>query len=124
MADIDKALASGGTTTGQTGPDQALTADMALQGIRMAKMLSVVTSAELMGVKMDEKTLKALCQLMPVTETVIRMQKPEAWAKLGELGSDPKALIAVLVLDTVVAGFNLWRMRPKKVEETEDGKRT
>lgn len=120
MADIDKALAGGGVAADAKGPDPALTADMALQGIRMAKMLAVVSAAEMMGVVFpDEKTVQRLCALQPVTETVIRMQKPEAWAKLGEMGSDPKALIGVLILDTVVSGIALWRMMPKREEVKE-----
>jgi hypothetical protein len=121
MSDIDKALAGGGVAADQKGPDPVLTADMALQGIRMAKMLAVVSAAEMMGVVFkSEQEVNRLCALQPVTETIIRMQKPEAWAKLGELGSDPKALIGVLIMDTVVAGVSLWRMMPRKVEEKKD----
>ncbi len=120
MADIDKALAGGGVAADSKGPDPVLTADMALQGIRMAKMVAVVSAAEMMGVKFpDEKTVMHLCALQPVTETVIRMQKPEAWAKLGEIGSSPGALIGVLLIDTIVAGVALWRMMPKKEEVKE-----
>jgi hypothetical protein len=121
MADIDKALANGGVSGESKGPDPVLTAEMAIQGIRMAKMMAVITSAELMGVKFpDEKTLLKFCAVQPMTETVIRMQKPEAWAKLGELGSDPKALIGVLILDTLITGVMLYRMRP--VPQEEDAK--
>jgi hypothetical protein len=121
MSDIDKVLAGGGAAAEQKGPDPVLTADMALQGIRMAKMLAVVSAAEMMGVVFkSEQEVQRLCSLQPVTETIIRMQKPEAWAKLGELGSDPKALIGVLIMDTVVAGVALWRMMPRKVEDKKD----
>jgi hypothetical protein len=118
MADIDKALA-GQPVPGApgAGPDAALTADMALQGIRMAKMMFVLTSVELLGVKPTEQQMKGLTQILPVTETIIRMQKPEAWAKLGEMGSSPWALIAVLVADTALTGFTLWKMMPSKPKD-------
>ncbi len=121
MADIDKALAGGGVAAENKGPDPVLTADMALQGIRMAKMLAVASAAEMMGVRFkNDQEIQRLCALQPVTETIIRMQKPEAWAKLGEIGSDPKCLIGVLLMDTVVAGIALWRMMPKPEPEVKE----
>lgn len=116
MSDIDKALANAGGES-KPAPDQTvLTADLALQGIRAIKLMAVLGAAELLGIT-DEKAIMRLSAVSPLTETVIRMQKPESFAAIGNIAGHPAALPVVLFADCALTGFLMYKLLPEKKEE-------